>query len=436
MRESASAISCASPSSALRAWASALAAAVGILCSAWFVGLLATASMSSRVPDLVLAAIEAVFAVAGAIAAARTAASLGTKPLIVGIVAAATVVGLGAFPPIAGPVVPFVSLRWIVATGAGLMIGAVRIGLRKRPSVVARPRRVALTVAVALAVLVDSTVPAGAWIASARRKYPTATMRQTGGVDLVIDTHQWFANQGVEILRSDGRSDLVAFLDSADPTAPAMPSRPGTHQNYRWRLVMGASDADGTLYPQIPDHFFNWWTHAGRQWIGGSSAGSNAEIAYQHAIDAWQVGDRGTAMHWLGASIHLLTDACVPQHQFFSVNVYHHQFEAWVQMHQNELTVTKGAIYRSDFRTKSGHGGAEWTSAHPRGWLDECAHRAARQLQSATHSNPKRSKATDLQWATTPLITDGQRFSAGYIAMFFEDVEGPSKDRERIVKGL
>ena len=405
---------------------SAVAAAIGIVCAIWFVGLLVSSSLPPQLPNRLLAIIEAAFAVAGAFVATQIAAALCTKPTMAGAVAVLAVVGLGAFAPIAGPLVPFVSVRWIAATAAGLFVGTARLGLRKefRLATHAR-RRVGLTVVVVLATLGDSTVPAGAWIASARLKHPTDTMRQTGGVDLAIDTHQWFANQGVEILRADGAASTVAFLDSPDPTAPVIPSHPSTRQNYRWRLLMGASDADGTLYPQIPDHFFNWWTHGGRQWIGGASAASNAELAYQRAIDDWKRGDRGTAMHWLGASVHLLTDACVPQHQFFSVNVYHHHFESWVQLHQNELAVASGAIYRTDFRTKSAHGGFDWTSEHPRGWADECAHRAAHQLQAATHSNPKHSKSTDPQWGTASLIADAQRFSAGYIAMFFQEVKGP-----------
>ena len=418
-------LSCRKRIPVLRAWVITVGAAVGIMCAAWFLGLLMTASLSPQFPDRALVAIEAMFAVTGALVASRISATLCTKPMVAGAVATVAILGFGAFPPIAGPLVPFVSLRWIVASAVGLALGARRIGVRGLSNALARPTRVALAAVLALAVLGDSTVPAGAWIASARRKKPTTTMRRTGGVDLVIDTHQWFANQGVEILRTDGAASVVAFLDSPDPTAPTVPSRPGTRQNYRWRLLMGASDADGTLYPQIPDHFFNWWTHAGRQWIGGSSAASNAEDAYQRAIEAWKRDDRGTALHWLGASIHLLTDACVPQHQFFSVNVYHHQFEAWVQLHQNDLAVQSGAIYAASFRTKSGHGGPDWTSANPRGWVDECAHRAARELQSATRSNPKMSKPTDPQWTTAPLITDAQRFGAGYIAMFFETVKGP-----------
>lgn len=415
-----------SPVSAHIRWVGAIGAATGLLCSAWFVSLLIAASLSALVPDLVLAALAASFAAVGAFGAARVAAALGTNPVAVAGAAVAAIVALGTFPPIAGPVVPFLSLRWLIGTVAGLAFGATH---RQFRTVVGRAsaswRRFAMVGVIAVAVLVDSTVPAGAWIASARLKRPTATMRRTGGTDLVIDTHQWFANRAVEILKGDGHTDVVAFLDSADPTAPEVPSKPGTNQTYRWRLLMGASDADGSLYKQVPDHFFNWWTHAGRQWIGGSSAGSNAETAYQNAVDAWRADDRGTAIRWLGASIHLLTDSCVPQHQFFSVNVYHHQFEAWVQKHQKGLAVKAGAIYQTDFRIDSGHGGSDWTSAYPRGWVDECAHRAARQLQSATHSNPKLSKPTDLQWSTSTLIADGQRFSAGYLAMFFADVKGP-----------
>lgn len=265
--------------------------------------------------------------------------------------------------------------------------------------------------------------PAGAWIASARMVAPTETQTRTNGVDLAIDTHQWFATQAIAVLAGDGRTSIVAFLNSPDPSAPFVNGGEATtpvHETYRWRLLLGARDADGVLYRQIPDHFHNWWTHRGRQWIVGSSAATNAERAFKTAMTAWQANDRATAVYWLGAAVHLLGDSCVPQHQFFAANPFHHDYELWVQQHQDDLAVSGGGIYRNDFRADDGHGGAGWSSAHPRGWIDECAHRAAHNLQAATHATPAVGRVSDPQWRTAPHIADTQRLTAGFIAFFFD----------------
>ena len=279
----------------------------------------------------------------------------------------------------------------------------------------------------AAAVIVVAASPAHAWIAGARLKTPTATQIRTHGVDLVIDTHQWIANQAVEILAGDGRADIVALLDAQDPTAPealdpATGVPMGRRETYRWRLLLGARDADGVLYRQIPDHFFNFWTHHGRSWILGGSAAIGAEKAFATAARAWRSGDQSTAIYWLGAAIHLVTDACVPQHQFFAVNPYHHQYELWVQQHQPQLAVNSGGIYQDQFRVNEGHGGEAWSSTHPRGWVDECAHRAVQQLRAASHPNTSVDQPNDPRLLTTGHIADTQRLAAGFIAFFFDEV--------------
>lgn len=371
-----------------------------------------------------------VFVVVAGVLSGLVIRTLTTNCLLAGGLAIGGVVlvavGVG---PIAGPLVPFMSAGWILGTASGVVLGIAPQG-KERARIRSRSVRHRFAAAAAvvggLAVVAAGFEPANAWIASARLKRPTVTMNRTHGVDLVVDTHQWLANRGVEILRNDSKTSIVDFLDSPDPSAPiATTGTPGTHESYRWRLLMGASDADGSLYPQIPDHFHNWWTHAGRQWIGGSSAASNAEIAFSNAKVAWNQGDKAKAMHWLGATVHLTTDICVPQHQFFMVNVYHHQFEVWVRRNQSALAVDSGGIYRADFRERTAHGGTDWSSAHPRGWVDECAHRSAAMLQASTHSNATVSKASDPQWLTAPLISDAQRISAGLIAFFFDEVHGP-----------
>ncbi len=130
-------------------------------------------------------------------------------------------------------------------------------------------------------------------------------------------------------------------------------------------------------------------------------------------------------MYWLGASLDLVQDACVPQHNFFGVGDYHHDYERWVLVHQPELVAGSGGIYRTDFRQRQGHGGEAWSSSHPRGWVDECAHRSARQLRNASHPFPKHPTPTDPQWRTRAHVAAMQRLSAGYIAFFLEEVDGP-----------
>lgn len=273
------------------------------------------------------------------------------------------------------------------------------------------------------------TSPAGAWIASASLRKPTEAMVLNNNVDMSVDTHQWLASQAMTILANDGNTAITSFLSTPDPTAPFVNDRAtglptSVTETYGWRLLQGARDADGALYSQIPDHFHNWWTHQGKWWIVGGSAANGAERAFGNAKEYWAQGDRSNAIYWLGAALHLVDDACVPQHEFYGLNVYHHQYERWVQIHQDELTVDRGGIYADQFRVDTGHGGPAWSSAHPRGWVDECAHRAADNLLAATHPNPPDPSTSGSQWRTAPHIAATQRLSAGFVAFFFSEVGG------------
>lgn len=300
-----------------------------------------------------------------------------------------------------------------------------------------RRRRVATGVVWIVAVVVVSEVvalsgvfdrSAGAWSAACRGK-PTATQQATG-IDLTKSTHEWFASRALAILEADGQDQIVQFLRSSDPTAPAglSPSAAGSAPiigSYGWRFVKGAADADCELYSQIPDHLHNFWSHRGRRMIIGSSAASNAEKAFSNAVDAWRGNDRPTAMQWLGASLHLVQDACVPQHNFYGIGVNHTAYELWVRAQQNTLAVDGPPVLAGDFRAERGHGGAQWSSLNPRGWVDECAHRAAGVLRAAAANVPSPSTAKDPQWATAEHIAFTQRLGAGYLRLFFDKVGEP-----------
>jgi hypothetical protein len=265
---------------------------------------------------------------------------------------------------------------------------------------------------------------AGCWITP-----PTDTQKAFNRVDLVASTHQWLAARAVAILRADGFDRIASFFATPDPSAPVAHPQPGTPpgttESFEWRLLEGADDADCVLQVQVPDHLHNFWTHKGSQMIVGSSAASYAEKAFAKATSFWRRGDRANAMLWLGASLHLVQDSCVPQHGFFGVGINHVPYEEWVRAHQDALAANGGAILTGTFRAEGGHGGPNWSSAHPRGWADECAHHAAAVMRSAFANVPKVSSSADPQWRTASHIAFTQRLGAGYLEFFFRTVGAP-----------
>jgi hypothetical protein len=232
------------------------------------------------------------------------------------------------------------------------------------------------------------------------------------------------------ILKADGFDRISAFLETQDPTAPPARDREtgaltGATETFGWRILEGANDADCAFYSEVPDHLHNFWTHKGRHMILGESAASYAEKAFAKAVTAWEQDDRPVAMEWLGTSLHLVQDSCVPQHNFYGIGINHNPFERWVLKHQDALAVVDGAILGGTFRTERGHGGAAWSSAHPRGWADECAHHAAGALLAASANVPASTSKDDPQWRTAEHIAFTQRLGAGYLQFFFERVGEP-----------
>jgi hypothetical protein len=284
-------------------------------------------------------------------------------------------------------------------------------------------------VVVAIEVIVATGVidrPASAWIAGCRGT-PTSTQKAFNGVDLAASTHQWLAVQAITILQTDGFDRITNFLATPDPSAPpahdpVSKAPTGVPETYGWRLLNGAAEADCSLYSQIPDHLLNFWSHKGRQMIVGSSAASNAEKSFAIATTAWKQGDRSKAMMWLGASLHLVQDSCVPQHNFYGIGLNHTPYETWVKTNRVALAVRDGAILAKDFRVGHGHGGDNWSSAHPRGWADECAHRSAGFVRSAFANVPAVQSKADPQWRTAAHVAATQRLGAGYVKFFFDTV--------------
>lgn len=287
------------------------------------------------------------------------------------------------------------------------------------------------TVVILFEVVVVSGVihdPVAAWSAACRGK-TSAVKTAPNKIDTEMSTHQWFAVQAATILKNDGFQEISTFLDTPDPSAPPAKDRSGKKtgktETYRWRMISGAAAADCELYKQVPDHLHNFWSHKGRGMIVGNSAANYAEKAFDKAADAWKAGDRGAAMEWLGASLHLVDDACVPQHNFFGIGINHNPYELWVRSNHKKLAVDSGAILADTFRKTTGHGGPRWSSQHPRGWVDECAHHSAGQLVAASANVSKTPSPSDPQWRTADHIAFTQRLSAGYVEFFFKTVGGP-----------
>jgi hypothetical protein len=251
------------------------------------------------------------------------------------------------------------------------------------------------------------------------------------GVVVDMDTHAFLIQQGAAILAGDGHVDVVKFLNSPDPTAPVSHAKRGAspratreHESFLWRMQLGARDADRVLkHPLMPDHFFNWWTHSGKGLVAGPSGATYAEQQFSDAVASWQRGDRSAAMYHLGAATHLVDDACAPPHEFFLVP-NHRAYEERMLQIQDQLGVDRGGVYQADFRVHSGHGGPEWSSAHTRGWVDECAHRAADIVINTAQPTPADPTSGRLD-GTFEQFRDTQRLTAGYIQFFFDSVRGP-----------
>lgn len=335
---------------------------------------------------------------------------------------------------LAAAVVPAVSLMLAAFLGTPLSVAGpsfvIAVVAAEWRSVDVLQRQAAAAAASAFVLLAGSVAPAQAWSVGEART-AGADSRTGNGIVVRRDTHAFLIAQGAAILRADGRTAVADFLFSADPTAPPIrgavgPSpRPASTEPYLWRVQLGARDADRVLKVDMPDHFFNWWTHSGKQLIGGSSSVQAADEQFTSAVSAWADGQRAEAMYRLGAAAHLVGDACAPPHQFV-LDPGHRPYERWMLSNQASFAVGSGGIYADQFRAANGHGGTEWSSNATRGWIDECAHRAAPLMLNAALPLPDRKSRTESPArGTLDHFGDTQRLTAGYLAHFFDVVGAP-----------
>ncbi len=307
------------------------------------------------------------------------------------------------------------------------VVAAVTLSAGVTWAISSNQRRMAGALAASLSLVTVGGLVAGAGAWSVDEPADTDPRMLAGnGVVVSVDTHAFMIQQAAVILRHDGLKAAAGVLDAEDPTAPFALSPDGRastkHESYLWRMQLGARDADRVLKkPEMPDHFFNWWTHSGKGLIAGTSAATWAEQQFALATKLWAAGDRPAAMYRLGAAAHLVGDACAPPHASPYVP-NHRAYEEWVVSRQSEYAVSSGGIYRTDFRVTKGHGGDEWSSAHTRGWLDECAHRSAELLFDTAQPPPDSPTGATPYVNTMDNFKDAQRLTAGYLAFFFESV--------------
>ena len=314
------------------------------------------------------------------------------------------------------------------ALGAGLAIAVAVVLLRLD---VAAPVVVALAGGAALTVALRSRSRAGA---------VTAAVASTLGLTLAaapvadaweVKTHVMVIDQAAVILRADGRVDVADFLASSAPAPLDAVAAAGTTKGggqpttYQGWVDQGAHDADHRVKKTLaPDHFFNWWTRSGKGLVAGGSAATSAEEQFDDAVRLWRAGDRAGSMFHLGVATHLVGDACTPPHQFFLVPS-HREFEQFIVSRQGDLAVASGGIYQADLAGAAVRGGADWSSQHTRGWVDECSRRGVGYTIAATQASSPTSRVAIPALSAGAQIEDAQRLSAGYLAFFFDTVGGP-----------
>lgn len=325
---------------------------------------------------------------------------------------------------------PWSLSQLLVTSMSPLPLGAFGVGALTTVGVLPRERQRRILGAVSASALVvaGTTAPAQAWSIDEPKK-DDPKMVAGNGIVPEVDTHAFLLASGVAILEGDGRTSVADFLNSADPSAPAQRDkttlRPtAERESYLWRMQRGSRDADRSHKPDMPDHFFNWWTHSGKGLVAGPSAAEYAEEQYAQAVKLWKRGDRSKAMYHLGAATHLVQDGCTPPHASFLVPE-HRSYEDWIITQQPQLKTTSGGIYRDQFRVKTGHGGPDWSSSHTRGWVDECAHRAAQLIPNVMRPPTTSTVPGEADGDSVRHLHETQQLTAGYLAFFFDEVGGP-----------
>lgn len=143
----------------------------------------------------------------------------------------------------------------------------------------------------------------------------------------LCEVHVFINNQAVEILKNDGYEYAYKFYDE---------NRKCLNDGVVW------ADQDF----KSREHFYNPFTHKGL--YGCRSSMQRFGKYYRNALVHWDCGDREKAIFYLGAAVHLIQDATIPQHGNLKLLKSHRKYEQWVyKVHDDfaRYSVTRGGVY-------------------------------------------------------------------------------------------
>lgn len=196
-------------------------------------------------------------------------------------------------------------------------------------------------------------------------------------------THKMINRQARKILYNDGYIKQAGLLDEFSIT-----------------LDKGAAWADNGF--KNMSHFYNprtlkgiyGWTHAVRE----------CSLYWNKAVCSWQEANYEKSIFYIGASIHLLQDLCVPHHAMGILFDGHQEYEEWVDGRKEYYTVDN-----------KGHYGM---AIPPAEWLRKNA------LIAVRYYHFTRAGSTEQHYhkATRVLLPLAQRSTAGFINCFLNKV--------------
>lgn len=146
-------------------------------------------------------------------------------------------------------------------------------------------------------------------------------------IKTLCEVHIFINNQSLEILKNDGYQAAYEF-----------------YLKYKNKLNEGAVWADQDFKSR--EHFYNPYTKKGL--YGCKSSMQRFERYYCNALVYWDCGDYDRGMFYLGAALHLIQDATIPQHGSVNLLKNHRSYEQWViKVHNDFLSysIREGGIY-------------------------------------------------------------------------------------------
>lgn len=167
-------------------------------------------------------------------------------------------------------------------------------------------------------------------------------------------------------------------------------------ERYSEEIDRGVSWADDGFKNMA--HFLNPNTEKGL--YGWTNGIIECNLFWNKAIENWRTGNREKAFFYLGASIHLVQDLCVPHHAMGVLFDGHQDYEDWVKNHKYNYGIEKGGIYDLGFR--------------PEDWIKPSLS-IARNLYPFVKAG---SSARDYNIATSLLLPWVQKISAGFLNHF------------------